>query len=146
MFLYGNKEPVSLRLRFGRQVVGRHLFQVPPHPSPPPFYWVNCLFETFVWQVFGFHCHIIYNPHFPTRRLLFPSFHGSYDDWFILFNLDKGGNRKKQIAVLTLCCDGMSFARVTWRWVGGDSPEEVRQHRAVLSSLPFLRFLWLLYL
>lgn len=28
---------------------------------------------------------------------------------------------EKQIAVLTLCCDGTSFARVTWRGVGGDS-------------------------
>lgn len=60
-------------LRFGRRALGRHLFQVTWTPAasllPPPCFSVNCFFwEEFVPKVFGFGCHIIYNPYSPTRR------------------------------------------------------------------------------
>lgn len=52
--------------------------------------------------MFGFCCRIIYNPYFLTRRVLFPPFRTSYDDWFVPFNLDKGGNRKTNCSIDTV--------------------------------------------
>lgn len=119
-------------LRFGRRALGRHLFQVtwtplllPAYfPHAPCFFGKNLypkyfvtaaiLFITLIlWQAFGGVCFSFF----------FSPFCSSVDDWFILFNLDKegsgGGGGKQQIAILTLCCDGM--------WPGGESEVMLRR-------------------